>query len=646
MLTFFRRVSKSKVGTWIMAAVLIAILAGFAASDISNFGSGKIGFGMGADTLASVGDQRVTEREMSEAMQKRLQNVREQNPAADYSTIARDFDEILALLIDQRSLIAFGDKFGFPLSKKLLDGQIAQLPGVKGLDGKVSAASYQTFLQRQQMTDAQVRQLLASGLFQQLILSPVASNARLSVGMATPYASMMLESREGEAAAVPIEPFKAGLKATDADVQQFYAANRNHYMIPEQRALRFAIIGPEQVSGIAATDQEITDYYNKNQAIYGSRETRNLSQVVVPDQATANGIATRAKGGATLAAAAAPAGSNAAVTALADQTRQAYASVAGDKAATAVFGAASGSVVGPVQSEFGWVVVKVESVKSASGKTLAAAHDEIGARLVADKRKAAIEDMVDKIQNAIDDGSNFVEAAGKAKAPVTTTPLIVANGSSLADPRFKIAPELAPAVKTGFEIAPNDPPEIVSLGDKGYAVVSPGQVVAAAPAPLASIRDRVAADWLDQQAFKRAKIAADGIAAKAASGASLADAIKQAGVALPAARPVAARRIQIATAQGQVPPALKMLFTFGQGKAKALPDPQGRGFYIVKVTKIVPGNATLQPGLISQMQRELREELSEDYARQFVAAIKAELKAKKNDSAIQTMKTRLLTSGN
>jgi len=54
MSSFFRRVSKSKVGTWIMAAILIAILAGFAVSDISNFGSGNIGFGMGGGLLQKV----------------------------------------------------------------------------------------------------------------------------------------------------------------------------------------------------------------------------------------------------------------------------------------------------------------------------------------------------------------------------------------------------------------------------------------------------------------------------------------------------------------------------------------------------------------------------------------------------------------
>jgi hypothetical protein len=45
------------------------------------------------------------------------------------------------------------------------------------------------------------------------------------------------------------------------------------------------------------------------------------------------------------------------------------------------------------------------------------------------------------------------------------------------------------------------------------------------------------------------------------------------------------------------------------------------------------------------MQNELQRSASDDYAQQFVAALRAELKAKRNESAIQALKTRLLTSG-
>src|SRR5438105_1061361 len=283
MLTFFRRLAKSKIGTWVIAAIGVAILGGFALADLSNFGTGNLGFGMSSGTLAKVGDQEVNERELSDAMQRRLQEARQQRPEAGYASVIGDFNTIVDALLEQRTLMAFADKYGFPLSKRLVDAEIAQIPSAKGLNGQFSEESYRAFLNQQRLTDEQVRQILSGSLLQRLLLTPVATNPRISVGMATPYASMLLEAREGEAVMVPLEPFKAGLKPDDAQLQQFYAANRARYMIPEQRVLRIARIGPEQVANVTASDQEITAYYNANKATYAPSDTRSLTQVVVPD---------------------------------------------------------------------------------------------------------------------------------------------------------------------------------------------------------------------------------------------------------------------------------------------------------------------------------------------------------------------------
>jgi peptidyl-prolyl cis-trans isomerase D len=417
-------------------------------------------------------------------------------------------------------------------------------------------------------------------------------------------------------------------------------------MVPEQRVLRIARIGPDQVSGIGASDQEIAAYYNQHKDEYAPKDMRSLSQVVVQDQVTANAIAQRAKGGATLAAAAAPAGPSAAVTALNDQSRTAYVGVAGDKAAAAVFAAPAGAVVGPVQSQFGWLVVKVDSVKNGGGKTLEQARADIAAKLNTDKRKAALEDLVDKVQTALDQGSNFEEAASAAKLQTTNTPLISATGVSRSDAAFKLPPELAPVLKTGFDIAPNDPPEVVTLAaDAGYAMVSPGQVIPASPAPLETIRDKVATDWINEQALQRARTAAQQIADKATGNVSLADAIKAIRVNLPAPRPISARRIQMTDQQGNVSPALKILFGTGTGKSRMAPNPQGGGYFVVKVDKITPGNAIAQPGLIGQVTTQLNQAATQDYAQEFLADLKREMKVKRNEGAIQSFRARLLSSG-
>ena len=53
----------------------------------------------------------------------------------------------------------------------------------------------------------------------------------------------------------------------------------------------------------------------------------------------------------------------------------------------------------------------------------------------------------------------------------------------------------------------------------------------------------------------------------------------------------------------------------------------------------------MQPGLIGGMSHELQRATEDEYARQFLAAIRANLKVKMNAAAITELKHRLLTGG-
>jgi len=643
MLASFRRLSKSTVGTAIMALFLVAIIASFALADVKGILSGG-GFGGGADSLVRVGSEKVSDRDITRAMDRRLSQAREQNPEATYASIASDFDQLLSALVDAETLEAFADKFGFTLSKRLVDAQIANIPAAKGLNGQFSEQSYAAFLNQQRITDQEVRMIITNGLLQQLIIAPAVVNARAAVGMATPYASLLLEAREGEVAFVPLEAFRAGLNPTPAAIQAFYAANQRRYMVPEQRVLRIAKIGTEQVAGVQPSDKEIADYYNTNRAQYAPKDTRTISQAVAPDQATANAIVQRLRGGQTFAAAAAPAGFTAQDIALGAQTREQFTTVVGARIAGAAFSANEGAIVGPIQSENGWHVIKIDRIQREGGKTVAEARAEISAKLATDKRKAAMENIVNTVQDAIDAGGSFTEAAAAGKLAIVETPPITADGRSPANAGYNLPPELAPALKAGFELAENDEPLIETLpNDAGYALVAPARVIAAAAAPLASIRDRVTQDWIGDQASQRAKQLAQTIAGKAARG-SLVEAAR--GTPVPVrVEPVKGRRIQLSQFQGKVPPPLTMLFSLGQGKVRTVAGDQGEGIYVVKVNKIIPGNALTRPTLITQTQQGMQNSLSQEYGAQFLNAMRQTVGVKRNEKAIASTKQRITGSG-
>jgi peptidyl-prolyl cis-trans isomerase D len=639
MLSFFRRLSNSWIGASVMVLILLMILAGFAMQDIRSVFSGN--FGMGKGTLVKVGDEQLTERDLDSAMKRALNQARQENPEATYSTIASQFGAILDSLIDERALLAFADDHGFILSKRLVDAEIAKLPQTRGLDGKFSEQAYRVFLQQQQMTDADVRRLLQVALTQRLVLAPAAVEARVPVGVARPYAAMLLEQREGQLVLVPTQQFRAGLNPSDGDLQSFYAQNRQRYMVGEQRVIRFAKVGPETVASIVPSEAEIAAYYKANQATYAGTETRVLSQAVVQDKKQADAIAARARSGASFAAAAAPAGLSAEDVSVGPQTRAQFAGLAGDSIATAAFAAAKGAIVGPIRSDLGWHVIRIDDVRGATGKSLAQVHGEIAALLTTNKRKEALTDLVTRVEDQIDGGASFAEAVAAAKLPVTTTPPVNSGGASRTDPAYRFPAELEPVLKTGFAMAIDDDPEVVTLpNDAGYAVVAVDRIIEAAPAPLAEIKDRAREDWIHHKASDRARAVASQIAAKIANGIPVEKAVAEAGVALPPPQPITARRIQISQANPDAMAPLRMLFSLTQGKSRMLADPKDRGFFIVKTDKITPGNALSAPQLIAQTQTEFQRAVSDELAQQMVAAMKADQRVKRNEKAIEAAKQR------
>ncbi|HUG45614.1 MAG TPA: peptidyl-prolyl cis-trans isomerase [Sphingomicrobium sp.] len=640
MLTAFRRATKSTLGLIVIIFVGLMIMIGFAMGDLTNLGVG--GPNLGSNTLASAGSLEVTDSEMSAAMQRRLAQAREQDPEATYSSIAQDFEPILQQLIDQKALQAFADKHGFVISKRLVDAEIASLPGVRGLTGEVTSQSYQQFLAQQRVTDAEVRDAITAALLQRLLLTPAASNARVPIGIATPYASMLLEERQGQVALLPLEPFTAGLNPTDAQIQQFYGANRSRYMVPEQRVLKLARIGPEQVANVTATEEEIQAQYKANQDEYGAKEFRVIKQAVVPSEQVAKQIAQRARAGQSFEQAAKPAGLGPQDVSVGEQSRQQFADLAGETVASAAFAAQAGEIAGPIQSDLGWHVVKIESARTEGGRSLAQVRDEIAERIAAEKRAAALADIVNKVQDAIDEGANFNEAAQAASLPVTTTPMITAAGVARGNASYTFPEELQPALRSGFELSPGDQPVVDQLrGEQGFVLVGPAQVEPAAPAPPASIRDKLRADWIRQEAIRRAREAANAIAAQAKGETSLSEAVDGLDTPLPPVRSVSMRRIQLTEMGNNVPPYFRAIFTTLEGATRAGSDPEGRGFFVVKVNKIIPGNALNQPRLIAQVQAQFGEPLAQEYAQQLMSAVRKRVGVERNEAAIAEARKRM-----
>lgn len=643
MLSSFRRGLMAKLMLGVLFLTLVAMV-------ITGFGTGGGGLGdlggLRSGTVASVDGEKVTAERLNNETQRQFERLRREQPELDMAAFLSrgSMEEVLEQLLDLTAITVFGREQGLGVSRQMIDRDIAAVPAFHDLTGRFDDATFRRVLAQERLTEQELRDDLQSRLLQRQLVLPVAGSAYVPNAIAQQYASLLLEQRTGIVGAVPSSAMGAAQEPTAAELDSFYRTSQARYTIPERRVIRYAVFGPEQVAAATqATDAEIQAAYRQNPA-YAARETRSLSQVVLPNEAAARAFAQKVAGGTAFAAAAAQAGYGASDIALGVNTREALAGKSSPAVAAAVFGAAEGGTVGPIRSPFGWHVVRVDDVIVTAARPLAAVRGEIAAQIQQRKATNAISDLATRIEEAIGDGSSFEEIIAAQKLAVVETAPVTAAGAAPGNPDWKAPPELQPLLEGAFAVEPGDDPAVETVQEnQRYALVAVTRAIPAAAPPLAQIRERVKADLLVRRASERARAVATAIVARINAGTAPAQAFAQAGVSLPPVQTLTATRRDIARQNAQVPPPMAMMFSLPRGKARLLPAPDGRGWFVVYLERIVPGDARREPGLIQAVRSQFAQILGDEYARQFTGAIRSSLEVKRNDEAVRKLKAELTT---
>lgn len=639
MLGFFRRIINSKVGVIVTFAVLIVIAVAFGLGDVTGFGHGSSG-GLTPQTVASVGDAKVTEAELKSRTQNELQTFRQQQPTLDMATFIAGggLDGTLQRLVNGLALEQFAGEQGMVASKRAVDGQIASFPSLQGPNGKFSEAIYKQVLAQQRITDAQIRSDIRRDMLVQMLTAPTVGAGQVPDKLVMPFADLALERRQGAIALVPTEALMTGGAVDPQAVARFYAQNKARYIVPERRVIRYAMVSPDTVKAQATpTDADIRQAYQQRAADFQPKEERTIQQLVVLDQATANGVAAKIKGGTPIAAAAKSLGLEPAT--LTDITKQDYAAQTSADLANAAFSAARGAVVGPVKTALGYTVAQVQAVKQVPGKSLEQARPELAKAVAQQKTAQALTALRDQMDNAIGNNANFSEVAGDAKLQTQTTAPLTASGTNPDASMAPADPKLQQIVAAAFQAEPGDEPQLVPTGQDGsFALVALDKVIPAAPRPLDQIRQQVVQDYKVDTASKAARQVAQKIIARVDKGATLAAAVQAAGVKLPGVQPLNAQRQDVArTPEAQRPP-LALMFSMAQGTAKVLEASNDRGWFIVALDKIVPGSAKGNTALITAAHDAMAKALGNEYAQQFTEAVRRQVGVKTNATALAEVK--------
>ncbi len=640
MLSVFRK--SPKLVVIIFALVALAFIA---TGVLTREMPGTTSLAGGGTGVAKVGGQTITATDMEQRIRNQYAQAAQQQPGLDMpGFLAQAFDPIVEQTIGATALEVYGRSIGLVASKKQIDGSIAAIPAFHGPDGNFDQATYLAAIAQQHIADAQVRSDLGGDLVRRMVYLPATGALTLPDGVVKAYAGLIMEQRAGSIGFVPTAVTGGGTPPNDADVAAFYKAHLGAYSLPERRVLRYALIGRDQVAMTAIpTEVEVRKVYDTTPDKYAARETRTLSQVVLPTEAAAKAFEATATGGKTFADAAKGAGFAAADIAIGDKSQAQYAVQSSPSVAAAAFALPQGGVSDPVKSDFGWHVVKIDKITRVPATPYESARAQIAGDLAKAKQDAAMSALLAKVQDALSNGQGFADVAKANGLTATDTPAITAGGIAPDQAGYKPAPEVQPLLAPGFKAMPDDPASVQTvLQGERYAMLAVARVVPAAPIPLAQVKPRVAADVATFRASERAKAIATAIVAKVKGGTAMDAAFKAAPVKLPDIHMTTGRRMDLAKLQGQVPPPLAALFRAPVGGTQLVSAGNGSGWYVVHVDKATPATDAEVAPAVAASRGDLTQSANDEYLEQLADAAKLAVGAKRDEGTIAALRVKLL----
>ena len=640
MITAIRAMFSSTIGKFLALAFVVLVGLAFALSDVT--GNSTFG-GVGGANVAKVGDENIGVGELRERVRQTYNQARQDQPGLTMAAFVESggLDQVLDQLVEGSAFDQFATEMGFGVSKRLIDGRIADLPAFAGVSGKFDQTVFENFLRQNGISEAQLRRDLRQQILVEQLAAPIAQMPRIAPGMAQPYAALLLEQRRGQATFIPASPFAPTADPGDAALRTFLSQNKTKFTVPERRVIQYALFDRGAVPVPAVTEAEIAKVYKDNAAQYAASETRRFAQVILPDQAAANALAAKVRGGTSLAAAAQAAGLSASTTG--DLTQSAYAATTTAAAAKAAFAAKRGDIVGPTQTGLGWTVARVEDVTARPARSLAEASEDIRTELAQNKANEAIVDYYNAIQDAVNGGASVEEVAADRKLQLVETPALLPSGRAPGQPAFVPAPELAPLVAQAFQAAGEGEGHIATIVEnEKFAVYAVKSIVAAAPPPFAQIRADLLSEWRFAEGQKVARDKARAIVKAVEGGKSLNEAVAAAGPNIGSVQPIGGRRAELGADGKPVPPELALLFSMAKDSVKTLEIPGNRGWMVIALNDVQrPDPKAIEPQRVASIAQPLAPAFGNELIEQLAAEAKRRVGVTINKDLVAQLRAEL-----
>ncbi|HEX8543937.1 MAG TPA: SurA N-terminal domain-containing protein [Pseudomonas sp.] len=466
---------------------------------------------------AKVNGDEITKTELSQAIDMQRRQLMQQL-GKDFDPALLDekmlHDAALKGLVDRKLLLQGAAKAKFSFSEAALDQQILQTPEFQ-VDGKFNADRFDQVIRQLGFTRLQFRQMLAQEMLIGQVRAGVAGSAFVTDAQVEAFAR--LEKQTRDFATLTLAADTAAAKVTDDEIKAHYDEHAKEFLSPEQVVLDYVELKKSSFfDKVQVKDEDLQAAYQKE--ISNLAEQRRAAHILIEvsdklneEQAKAKieEIQQRLAKGEDFAALAKEFSQDPGSASKGGDLGYAGKGVYDPAFEEALYALNKDQVSAPVQSSYGWHLIKLLGVEAPSVPTFASLKGKLTNDLKSQQVEQRFVEATKQLEDSAFESSDLVQPAQDLGLKVqTTAPFGREGGEGLTANRAVLQAAFSPEVleegsnSNALEL---DPDTVVVVRSKEHR--QPEQL------PLESVASVIRAQLIKQHASAAVKAKGDALLA-------------------------------------------------------------------------------------------------------------------------------------